>query len=207
VTPGQRLPGNANLILLAGSKSTRGDLEDLQRNGWDEDIHAAVATGSHVLGICGGYQMLGRQVADPEGIEGTPGVTRGLGLLDIETTITGQKKLSPAIGHAVAGRAPITGFEMHMGVTRGPDTDLPLLHFADGRPDGATSHDGRVCGTYVHGLFAADAFRHSFLKRIDERHSATFAWNKHLDEALDLLADHMQSYLTTDHILGIARGS
>lgn len=206
VSPGQKLPGDAQLILLAGSKSTRGDLEDLRRNGWDDDIHAAAARGAHILGICGGYQMLGRQVADPAGIEGRPGVTRGLALLDVETTITGEKTLSPATGHAVAGDTQITGFEMHMGITRGPDTDPPLLRFADGRPDGATSHDGRVCGTYVHGLFASDAFRHSFLKQMDERHSASFAWNKHLDEALDLLADHIQSYLMTDRILGIARG-
>jgi len=207
VTPGQKLPGDANLILLAGSKSTRGDLDALRGNGWDRDIQAAAANGTHVLGICGGYQMLGRQVADPDGIEGNPGHTAGLGLLDIETTITDQKMLSPAAGQSVADRSTIFGFEMHMGVTRGPDTDRPLLQLADGRRDGATSPDGRVCGTYVHGLFAADDFRRGFLQRIAQRDSATFAWNKHLDESLDLLADHMQSYLNTDRILDIARRS
>jgi adenosylcobyric acid synthase len=207
IVPGQKLPGDANLILLAGSKSTRGDLDALRRNGWDRDIQTAVSDGTHVLGICGGYQMLGRRVADPDGVEGHPGSTAGLGLLDLETTITSAKKLSPATGTSIANGASVAGFEMHMGATLGPDTDRPMLRLDDGRTDGASSSEGRVCGTYVHGLFASDDFRHRFFQRIDERHSATFAWNKHVDESLDLLADHMQSCLDTDRILEIARRS
>jgi len=207
VHPGENLPEDADLILLAGSKSTRGDLEDLRQNRWAEDIQAACARGAHIMGICGGYQMLGRSVADPDGIEGAPGATEGLGLLNIETTITEEKRLSPTTGHAVTDGSDITGFEMHMGRTTGMDTASPVIHLSDGHTDGATSHGGRVSGTYIHGLFASDDFRHGFLKRIDHRHSNTFSWNKSLDEALDRLADHIQSCLNTKKIIEIARGS
>lgn len=204
VAPGEPLPTDANLILLAGSKSTRSDLAELHRNGWDKDIHTAARNGAHVFGICGGYQMLGRSIADPEGVEGAPGETAGLGLLDIKTIITSEKSLAPVTGHMHATGTTITGFEMHMGRTTGPDVSAPFLTLDGGRPDGATAQDGRIAGSYVHGLFASDAFRHSYLGALNNRYSAAFAWNDHLDAALDQLADHMQSYLDTGRILAAA---
>ncbi|MGY8955666.1 MAG: cobyric acid synthase [Alphaproteobacteria bacterium] len=205
VAPGERLPADANLILLAGSKSTRGDLDALRQQNWDEDIHAAVQRGAKVFGICGGYQMLGRAIADPDGIEGTPGTTAGLGLLDIETIISSEKTLAPVSGTTITGGAEFSGFEMHMGHTSGPDTARSLLQLGDGRTDGARSPNRKIAGSYIHGLFAADPFRHQFLAEIDDRHPATFGWNDHLNLALDGLADHMQANLDTAEILRIAR--
>lgn len=205
VAPGERLPADADLILLAGSKSTRGDLRELQRHGWDRDIHTAAQNGAYVFGICGGYQMLGCIIADPDGVEGAPGKTTGLGLLDVETVISSEKTLAPVTGHLSGSGTSITGFEMHMGRTTGPDTAAPFLTLEDNRPDGATAQDRRIAGSYVHGLFASDAFRHAYLGRIARRDSAAFAWNDHLDTALDQLADHMQTYLDTDRLLATAR--
>ncbi len=205
VAPGDSIPEDANLILLAGSKSTRADMEELRRNGWDAGIRQAVEGGAHVLGLCGGYQMLGRRISDPDGTEGAPGDTEGLGLLDIETTIIGTKTLSPASGRAVTGGDPVTGFEMHMGVTRGADTSRPFLQLDDGRPDGALNATGRIAGTYLHGLFGGDSFRQSFLKGIDNRFSATSSWNDRLEQALNGLADHLDAHIDTARILDIAR--
>ena len=205
VAPGSPLPADANLILLAGSKSTRSDMEELRRNGWDKAIRQAAARGARVLGLCGGYQMLGRLISDPDGTEGAPGDTEGLGLLDIETTITGTKTLSPASGRAVPGSEPVSGFEMHMGDTRGTDTARPFLILDDGQPDGATDATGRVAGTYLHGLFEGDLFRSAYLKCIDNRFSATSSWNDRLEQALNGLADHLDAHVDTARILEIAR--
>ncbi|MBO6783092.1 MAG: cobyric acid synthase, partial [Alphaproteobacteria bacterium] len=204
VEPGESLPGDANLILLAGSKSTRTDMDELRRNGWVEEIRVAAEGGAHVFGLCGGYQMLGRTISDPSGTEGPAGTTPGLGLLDVETRIAVEKTLSPAAGRTAAEDIHVTGFEMHMGETAGPDTQRPFLALDGGRPDGATDGTGRIAGTYLHGLFGTDAFRAAFLRRIDCRASATIEWNHRVDVALDRLADHMDVHLDTRRILEIA---
>jgi adenosylcobyric acid synthase len=208
VEPGEALPPDANLLLLCGSKSTRGDMAAMRENGWADQIEAAARRGAHVVGICGGYQMLGHRIADPKGIEGQPGATAGLGLLDIETAMTDEKALAPVTGTSPVTGDAISGFEMHMGDTAGPDTARPMLAI-DGpdtpRPDGARSTDGRICGTYVHGVFAADGFRHNFLKRLYPARSVGFAWNQHIDVALDRLADHIEEHIDTARILEIAR--
>jgi adenosylcobyric acid synthase len=205
IEPGARLPADAQLILLAGSKSTRADMAALRDNGWDADIAAAAARDAHVIGVCGGYQMLGRTVADPDGIEGAPGETPGLGLLDVETVIGGTKSLAPVACTEARSGAAGHGYEMHMGRTSGPDTARPFVAFAGGAPDGATSADGRIMGTYVHGLFAADAFRHAVLRRIAPRYPAVFRWEERIDLALDRLADHMEAHIDTARLLDIAR--
>ncbi len=208
VEPGHALPSDADLILLCGSKSTRGDMTSLRENGWAEQIRTAAWRGTHVVGICGGYQMLGHKIADPTGIEGQPGETPGLGLLDIETTMTNEKALAPVTGKSPATEGRISGFEMHMGNTAGPDTARPML-MIDGtgtlRPDGAQSADGCIAGTYVHGVFTDDDFRRNFLKRLNPAHSKGFAWNRHIDVALDHLADHIEAHIDTAQILKIAR--
>jgi adenosylcobyric acid synthase len=156
VRPGDAIPGDCDLVILPGSKATIADLAALRAAGWDIDLRAHLRRGGRVLGICGGYQMLGRSVTDPDGIEGPPAHVDGLGLLDIQTVLTGDKLLSEVGGTVVEGGALFSGYEMHIGRTEGADCARPLLAFADGRRDGATSADGRVAGCYVHGLFAAD---------------------------------------------------
>ncbi|WP_374637592.1 cobyric acid synthase, partial [Paracoccus sp. (in: a-proteobacteria)] len=155
VAPGQALPGDADLVVLPGSKSTRGDLAFLRAQGWDIDLAAHLRRGGRVLGICGGYQMLGRMIHDPHGHDGAPGSDAGLGLLDVETHMAAEKRLTRIEGRAL-GRT-IEGYEIHLGRTTGPDCARPFAHIP--QPDGAISPDGRVAGTYLHGLFANDSFR------------------------------------------------
>src|SRR5258707_9544126 len=164
VRPGTALPGDADLILLPGSKATIADLEALRAVGFHIDIAAHRRRGGLVVGLCGGYQMLGRSIADPGGIEGPPATVEGLGLLDVATMLSGDKRLEPVSGTTSDGVA-FSGYEMHMGVTDGQDRARPFARLADGSPEGAISADGRVVGTYVHGLFADDRQRAAWLQR------------------------------------------
>ena len=153
VPPGTALPGDADLVILPGTKSTLADLAFLRAHGWDVDLYAHARRGGRVLGICGGYQMLGTRIADPEGVEGPPGEAAGLGLLEVETMLAGDKITRPVAGTLAAGGAPFGGYEIHIGRTSGPDTARPFARLEGGAPDGATSKDGRIAGLYVHGLF------------------------------------------------------
>lgn len=199
VPPGRPLPADADLVILPGSKSTIADLAFLRAQGWDIDILAHVRRGGRVLGICAGYQMLGKSVADPLGVEGPAGgIAPGLGLLEIETVMAGDKVLVEVAGTDAAGR-PVRGYEMHMGRTSGSDCARPLLTLA-GQPDGAVSRDGRVMGCYLHGLFAADSFRHAFLGR-----EAGISYEAQVDEVLDRLADHLEAAVDLDALLALAR--
>ncbi len=200
VEPGQPLPRNADLVILPGSKSTRSDLAALRANGWDIDIAAHHRAGGKILGICGGYQMLGRTIADPDGIEGAPGTSSGLGLLDVETVLTPVKQLRVEYAAHAASGAAISGYHMHMGVTSGPDTAHPFAHVM-GTPEGATSLDGRVTGTYLHGLFAADPFRRAFLGNAA---SPDLAYEAGIEQALDDLAAHLERNLDIDALLTLA---
>ena len=204
VPPGRALPGDADLVLLPGSKATRSDLEALHREGWALDIQAHVRRGGWVVGLCGGYQMLGRRLADLAGIEGTPGETPGLGLLDVETVMSEGKRLVRASGHACEGGEAVSGYEMHMGRTTGPDTARPLVTLASG-PDGARSGNGRVMGCYLHGLFAADGFRRAFLGRLRGRETTGIAYDALVEQTLDALAAHLEAHLDLDRVLEVAR--
>jgi adenosylcobyric acid synthase len=204
VQPGEPLPGDADLVILPGSKATLADLRDFRRNGWDIDLQAHVRRGGRVLGLCGGYQMLGRTVADPDGIEGPPGSEPGLGLLDVETVLTGDKTLTEVVGVSAVSDVPFRGYEMHVGRTDGPDCVRPLLCFADGRPDGAISTDGRVRATYVHGLFADDRQRAAWLSWLGGS-SAGLNYEAEVDRVLDALADHLTRHIDLDRLLTIAR--
>ncbi len=163
--PGRPLPRDADLIFLPGSKSTIDDLAGIRREGWDIDIRAHVRAGGFLVGLCGGYQMLGQTISDPDGIEGTPGTHAGLGLLDIETVLTPDKRVRPVAGAEIGSDLPVTGYEIHLGCTTGPGTARPWLRI-EGDADGAVSADGRIRGSYVHGLFQSDAFRRAFLARL-----------------------------------------
>ena len=155
VRPGAALPGDADLVVLPGSKATIADLAVLRAAGFDIDIAAHRRRGGMILGLCGGFQMLGRTITDPDGIEGPPATVEGLGLLDVVTTLSAEKRLEKVCG-TTKDDAPFAGYEMHMGVTEGPDRARPFARLADGSAEGAVSPDGRVIGTYVHGLFADD---------------------------------------------------
>jgi adenosylcobyric acid synthase len=203
VSPGEPMPGDAGLIILPGSKSTLGDLAFLRRQGWDVDILAHRRRGGRVLGLCGGYQMLGRTIADPDGIEGPRGSAEGLGLLDIATTLSGDKVVAPAGGTHLASGSAVAGYEIHLGRTSGPDCARPLLALRDGRMDGAASPDGLVEGCYVHGLFASDAFRRAYLAGFGT--SSRLAYETGIEAALDELADHVATHLDLDRMLAIAR--
>ena len=204
VEPGSPLPGDADLVLLAGSKATLGDLADLRRQGWDVDITAHVRRGGLLVGLCGGYQMLGRTVADPDGIEGPAAVAPGLGYLDVETVIGTSKTLSRVKGaDALSGEA-VAGYEMRMGSTSGPDTARPWLTLEDGRGEGARSASGLVMGSYVHGLFAADDFRHAFLQRIASGRARGAAYEAGIEDTLDTLAQHLEANMDLDRLLDAA---
>lgn len=163
IPPGAPLPSDADLIILPGTKATLADLAMLRREGWDIDIAAHVRRGGRVLGLCGGYQMLGRRIADPMGIEGPVGEAAGLSLLDVETVLTGDKVLRPARGRFVSGSAAFEGYEMHVGRTDGRDTARPFLVIEPSGPHGATSANGRIAGGYVHGLFHSGEARATLL--------------------------------------------
>jgi len=202
VPPGEALPGDADLVVLPGSKSTIGDLAFLRAQGWDVDIAAHVRRGGHVLGVCGGYQMLGRSIADPDGLEGPAGDVAGLGLLDVDTVLTPDKITEPVVAvHRASGQA-VEGYEIHLGRTWGRDCARPVLDVG-GRPDGAMTVDGRIQGTYVHGLFASDAFRRAFLAAFGR--SSRLAYGATVDATLDALADHCETHLDVARIVAIAR--
>ena len=204
VPPGAPLPGDDDLVILPGSKATLADLAALRAEGWDIDLAAHARRGGAVLGICGGLQMLGRRIADPTGIEGPPGAADGLGLLEIDTILTGDKQLREVRGREIASGERVHGYEMHVGRTSGPALARPMLDL-DGRSDGAVSPDGRVMGCYVHGLFAADAFRHAFLARLRQREPSGLAFEQHIETTLDALADHLEAHVDLDGLLALAR--
>lgn len=206
VDPGRPIPADAALVLLPGSKTTIDDLLFLRAQGWDVDIAAHVRRGGRVLGLCGGYQMLGRSIADPAGIEGEAGRTvPGLGLLAVDTVLTGVKRLEAVTGTALADESPFAGYEMHVGETEGPDaTERPFARLADGRLDGAVSQSGRVCGTYVHGLFADDTQRAAWLARLGAA-GGGLAYEALVEDILDRFAEHIAAHVDCDALLAIAR--
>ncbi|HTV90374.1 MAG TPA: cobyric acid synthase CobQ, partial [Stellaceae bacterium] len=201
--PGRALPGDADLIVLPGSKATIADLAALRGAGFDIDIAAHRRRGGLVLGLCGGFQMLGRTVADPDGIEGPPGTVDGLGLLDVTTTLSAEKRLEPVRGTTANG-APFAGYEMHMGMTDGPDRVRPFAYLADGSPEGAISADGRVIGAYIHGLFADDRQRGAWLERLGAGPAQT-DYEETIERTLDALAAHLAAHLDLDRLLTLAR--
>lgn len=199
---GRAVPGDADLVILPGTKSTRGDLAYLRAQGWDVDLAAHLRRGGRILGICGGYQMLGRIVADPEGVEGPAGATPGLGLLDIESVMTPQKRLGVVRATHAATGASFDGYEIHIGRSDGPSRARPFA-WLDGAPEGAVSADGRVAGSYLHGMFRDDAFRAAWLAGFGVETGA--AYGAGVEAALDALAAHVEAHLDVDGLLAAAR--
>lgn len=203
VRPGHALPGDADLVLLLGAKATIADLAVLREAGFHIDIGAHVRRGGSVLGLCGGYQMLGRAIRDPLGLEGPASTAEGLGLLDVETILSSDKRLEPVHG-ATGDGIPFSGYEMHMGVTDGPDRTRPFARLADGSSEGAVSPDGRVIGTYIHGLFVDDRQRSAWLTRFAAGRTA-ISYDTLVDDTLDRLAAHLAAHIDLDRLLTLSR--
>jgi len=203
VQPGGALPGDADLIILPGSKATIAGLEALRAAGFDIDIAAHRRRGGMILGLCGGFQMLGRTISDPGGVEGPPARVEGLGLLEVATTLSNEKRLEPVKGQTNNG-APVSGYEMHMGVTDGADCARPFARLAVASAEGAVSADGRVVGTYIHGLFADDRQRAAWLARLGNA-TANVAYDDSIEQTLDALATHLAAHIDLNRLLKLAR--
>ncbi|MEP3524358.1 MAG: cobyric acid synthase [Hyphomicrobiales bacterium] len=204
VQPGEILPADADLILIPGSKSTIADMEFFQTQGWDIDLKAHIRRGGRVLGICGGYQMLGRMIHDPNGIEGPAGSIKGLGLLDVEATLVEKKSLEISTAYHHATDKKLVGYEMHLGETTGPDCARPFARIS-ARYEGASVRDGQISGTYLHGIFASDDFRHAYLAALGSKNCG-MSYAHVIEETLDGLANHLEKNVALDHLLDIARG-
>ena len=204
VRRGETIPVEAQLVIIPGSKATIADLAALREQGWHIDLAAHVRRGGRVLGVCGGYQMLGQRIEDPEGIEGEQRACEGLGLLEVSTIMSTAKTLAQVAGRCLIEGAPFTGYEMHLGVTTGPDALRPMLEMADGRRDGAMAANQRVRGVYVHGLFNDDRQRAAWLRWIGAE-ASDLAYEQGVEDTLDALAAHLEQHIDCDRILSLAR--
>jgi adenosylcobyric acid synthase len=194
VRAGESIPPG-DLIILPGSKSTRSDLQRLREQGWDATIQHHLRYGGRLIGICGGFQMLGRRVHDPAGLEGEPGSSHGLGFLDFETTLEAEKQLHRVEGRLLLGDAFVTGYEIHAGVSAGPALNHPAVRLNDGRPDGARSDDGQILGTYLHGLFDAAPTRDALLRWAGLAVRETPDYRRLREEGINRLADAIAAHL------------
>jgi len=210
VEAGQPLPADADLVIIPGSKSTIADLRFIRQQGWDIDLMAHHRRGGHIIGICGGYQMLGRTIADPDLIESSEAELNGLGFLDIDTEMTADKQLGRVQARHIGSGAQISGYEIHIGRTTGPDTARPVMRILSGsaeREDGAISPCGRIWGCYLHGMFSDDSFRHHILKGLADRpFESGFApdYEQQIDDTLSELAHHLERSLDIDRLISVA---
>ncbi|MEM8617908.1 MAG: cobyric acid synthase [Pseudomonadota bacterium] len=204
VPPGQAIPRDAALIILFGTKSTLGDLAFLRAQGWDHDIIAHARSGGRILGICGGYQMLGQRVTDAAGVDGLSGQADGLGLLDVETVMDGEKRVAPVSGRCATTGETLTGYEIHMGRTEGPDTARPFAMIGDS-PDGAKNTSGRVQGTYLHGAFTNDGFRRAWLHLSGALADDALNYGAEVESALDALAVEVEAAVDVDALLNLSK--
>ncbi len=203
IPPGRPLPRDADVVILFGTKSTLGDLEFLRAQGWDHDILAHARAGGRVLGLCGGFQMLGAGIEDAEGVDGRAGQAPGLGLLDVHTAMTGSKAVRPVEGRCVSTGLPVSGYEIHVGRTTGGDCARPMFDLG-GLPDGARSADGLIEGSYVHGVFTEDEFRREWLRRAGAEGRSSLDYGAAVEAALDAWADGVERAVDVDALLACA---
>ena len=204
IPPGQSIPLDCDAIIIPGTKSTIGDLAFMQSQGWDHDVIAFARHGGRVLGLCGGYQLLGRRIHDPDGVDGKPADTEALGLLDVETTMLASKTTHPVSGHCARSNHSLSGYEIHNGNTRGKDCDRAMTVLPQGH-EGAISANGRIEGTYLHGLFGNDAFRHWWLQGLGATASSDLIYQNYIEAELDALADGLEQALDVDALFAEAR--
>ncbi len=203
VDPNQVISADTDIILIPGSKSTISDLQFLRETGWDIDILGHHRRGGLILGVCGGFQILGTEIEDPQGIEGPLGKAKGLGLLDVKTTINGKKTLKRVRGNDLYSGENISGYEMHIGVTKGPALNRPWLSLEEGRKEGVMSEDGLVMGTYIHGLFESDGFRRAFLRRFRDGKVQLNSYENLLENTLDMLAERLEDHIEMDKLMSL----
>jgi adenosylcobyric acid synthase len=209
IGPGMPIPP-ADLVIVPGSKSVRADLDFLRANGWDRALQRHLRYGGKLIGICGGMQMLGRSIHDPDGREGPAGTSEGLGLLDFVTTLAPEKQLRRVGGRLALADAPVRGYEIHLGVTEGPGLARPALwlegdkvegdkiegdKFDGNRPDGARSEDDQILATYVHGLFDDPAACAALLRWAGLAQAEGVDLDALREASIDRLADTMAAHL------------
>ncbi|MCP4314723.1 MAG: cobyric acid synthase [Hyphomicrobiales bacterium] len=194
VRPGEDIPSDAGLVVIPGSKSTISDLIALRRNGWNRQLDQHVRRDGHVIGICGGFQLLGRKVSDPDAIEGKVTEIDGLGLLDVETVMEPAKTVRNSDAWSVPYNVALSGYEIHLGRTWGPDCARPFCTI-NGHADGAMSKDGRIVGTYLHGLFGEDDFRRRYLNDLGVA-DAGINYRADVDSALDRIAGRLEKLIS-----------
>ncbi|AJY50367.1 cobyric acid synthase [Halomonas sp. KO116] len=192
----------ADVIILPGSKSTASDLDWLKRQGWDKAIQRHLRYGGKVLGICGGFQMLGEWVDDPEGLEGKPGTVAGLGFLALTTRMVAGKQLRNVSGIVVADGASVTGYEIHNGVSEGQALSSPLFEI-NGLPEGAVSEDGQIMGTYLHGLFDHREACQALLKQLGLVNGEQSDYQAHRERELDRLADMLEAHIDIEAVIAL----
>jgi adenosylcobyric acid synthase len=203
IKPGQAIPGNAALVIIPGSKSTIADLRALCRMGWDIDLKAHHRRGGRILGLCGGYQMLGKMIHDPHGFEGEAESVAGLGFLDIETALEPHKTLRQTTALHCATGTEISGYEIHLGQTSGADCARPVIKI-NARADGAASADGLVEGTYLHGFFGSDKFRSAYLHGLGAT-TSSLAYDQAIEATLDDLANHLETNLNITRLIELCQ--
>ncbi len=203
---GDAWPG-ADLVILPGSKNVRADLAFLRAQGWDRAIRRHLRYGGRLLGICGGLQMLGRKIADPNGVEGAPGSSPGLGLLELVTTLGPEKRLANVRGHLLPDKVPVHGYEIHAGISHGPALDWPLVRLDDGRHDGASSDDDQILATYLHGLFESAASLTALLAWAGQARPQPLDPAALREAAIERLADACAAHLDLAHIEQLLRSS
>lgn len=205
IEAGEPIPADTTIVLIPGSKATCADLTFLKAQGWDIDILAHHRRGGVIIGLCGGYQMLGNDVSDPEGIEGMVAHINGLALLDVSTVIQGAKSLKEVSAIEQSSGLAVHGYEMHIGETTGAGTSQPWFVIDDTRADGCCSPDGLVYGSYLHGVFADDIFRNHFLQSFRTGEISKTAYDRKIDGLLDKLASHLETHLQIDKLLEFVR--
>ncbi len=198
ILPGEPLPADAQLVLIPGTKSTTADMAFFKQQGWDIDLWAHHRRGGHVLGICGGYQMLGHCIADPDGVDGAAQTIDGLRLLDVSTVMNDDKTVQQTEAYCPSLDCTATGYEIHVGITTGVDADARPFLVSGERAIGAMSSDGSIMGGYVHGMFADDHFRTQFLAPYRRGEQNTVHYKNRIDAALNDLADAMEKHLAID---------
>ncbi len=198
VPPGTT-PSPADLVILPGSKNVRSDLGWLKQNGWSEYLQRHLRYGGKLIGICGGFQMLGEAIHDPQGLEDTPGSSEGLGLLSMQTTLESEKRLTHVRGYLSIDGAEVEGYEIHMGISQGAAMDRPAVQFSEGH-DGATSEDGQVLGTYLHGLFDRSGACDALLRWAGQKADRAIDYHALREREIERLADTLQQHLDMERL-------
>lgn len=209
VAAGQPIP-DGDLIILPGSKNTMHDLQWLRDHGWHEHIRRHLRYGGKLMGVCGGYQMLGRVIYDPDQVEGAAGSQPGLGLMNFETTLAPIKRLKNVNGKLRVGAGDtsgtdVSGYEIHTGVTRGPALANPAVVLSDGRQDGAVSADANIIGSYLHGLFDHPAAGQALLDWAGLSNAAAFDYAAFKDQQIDRVADMLERDMDIDRLMSVLR--